>query len=129
MLRVESNIRRNDLMRRGYGERVVDRAIDDIEKAEAKRAWQLITEYLERVLRHPTGFYESNVTYHKYADGWTVDDNGVVYGPWLEGVGSRNHNSRFKGYSHFRRAQQRMARESFQIADRMLDREMQRYFG
>ena len=31
-------------------------------------------------------------------------DSGVVYGPWLEGVGSRNETSRFKGYRMFRKA-------------------------
>lgn len=36
-----------------------------------------------------------------------VDDSGVIYGPWLEGVGSRNFpNTRFKGYAMFRRATQ-----------------------
>ncbi len=35
-----------------------------------------------------------------------VDDSGVIYGPWLEGVGSRNRTTRFKGYSMFRRATQ-----------------------
>lgn len=36
-----------------------------------------------------------------------VDDSGVIYGPWLEGVGSRNFpNTRFRGYAMFRRAVQ-----------------------
>ncbi|MET0916717.1 MAG: hypothetical protein ABWY81_11025 [Jiangellaceae bacterium] len=36
-----------------------------------------------------------------------VNDGGVIYGPWLEGVGSRNApKTRFKGYSMFRRAAQ-----------------------
>lgn len=36
-----------------------------------------------------------------------VTDNGVIYGPWLEGVGSRNFpKTRFKGYAMFRRATQ-----------------------
>lgn len=36
-----------------------------------------------------------------------VDDSGVIYGPWLEGTGSRNFpNTRFKGYAMFRRATQ-----------------------
>lgn len=36
-----------------------------------------------------------------------VDDSGVIYGPWLEGVGSRNYpTTRFRGYAMFRRATQ-----------------------
>lgn len=32
----------------------------------------------------------------------TIDDSKLVYGPWLEGVGSRNQTTRFKGYATFR---------------------------
>lgn len=34
-----------------------------------------------------------------------ISDGGVIYGPWLEGVGSRNDTTRFKGYGAFRRVQ------------------------
>lgn len=37
-----------------------------------------------------------------------LTDSGVVYGPWLEGVGSRNATTRFKGYASFRRVGQWM---------------------
>lgn len=43
-----------------------------------------------------------------------VHDSGVVYGPWLEGVGSRNQKSRFKGYAMFRNARQKL--EKIKIA-------------
>ena len=32
----------------------------------------------------------------------TIDDSRLVYGPWLEGVSSRNESTRFKGYATFR---------------------------
>lgn len=32
-----------------------------------------------------------------------IDAGNVVYGPWLEGVGSRNQSTRFKGYRMFRK--------------------------
>jgi len=35
-----------------------------------------------------------------------IDDGEVVYGPWLEGVSSRNRATRFKGYRMFRRTKQ-----------------------
>ena len=35
-----------------------------------------------------------------------ITDGGMVYGPWLEGIGSRNETSRFKGYSSFRKTAQ-----------------------
>ena len=37
-----------------------------------------------------------------------INDSNVVYGPWLEGVGSRNQQTRFKGYAMFRRATQQL---------------------
>jgi hypothetical protein len=37
-----------------------------------------------------------------------VDDSNVIYGPWLEGVGSRNEKTRFKGYFTFRKAAQKL---------------------
>lgn len=37
-----------------------------------------------------------------------ITDSNVVYGPWLEGVGSRNRTTRFKGYAMFRKAYQQL---------------------
>lgn len=36
--------------------------------------------------------------------GWLIWDQNLIYGAWLEGVGSRNRTTRFKGYASFRRA-------------------------
>jgi hypothetical protein len=52
-----------------------------------------------------------------------VHDDGVIYGPWLEGTGSRNAPvTRFPGYGSFRRASQQLDREIGGIADRILTR-------
>jgi hypothetical protein len=40
----------------------------------------------------------------------------ATYGPWLEGTGSRNETTRFKGYHSFRRAAQQLDREALSIA-------------
>ena len=39
-----------------------------------------------------------------------IHDSKVVYGPWLEGVSSRNQTTRFKGFSAFRNAKQQLGR-------------------
>ena len=63
-----------------------------------------------------TGHYRRNVhgemtsTLHG-----KVHDSGVVYGPWLEGVGSRNASSRFRGYAMFRNARQRLEGRKLEI--------------
>jgi len=47
-----------------------------------------------------------------------ISDSGVVYGPWLEGVGSRNQATRFKGYAIFRRTRDKLQRLSRDILDK-----------
>ncbi len=45
--------------------------------------------------------------------GYEVHDSGIVYGPWLEGVGSRNFPvTRFRGYSMFRKVRDELSRKA-----------------
>ena len=55
-----------------------------------------------------------------------ITDGGCVYGPWLEGVGSRNATTRFKGYSFFRKTSQWLQKEVVNIANKALKRLVQR---
>lgn len=61
-----------------------------------------------------TGYYRRSV--HGQLRGRLhaeVNDSGVVYGPWLEGVSRRNERSRFKGYAMFRRAHEKLERNAY----------------
>lgn len=51
-----------------------------------------------------------------------VHDSNVVYGPWLEGVSSRNDRSRFKGYAMFRNAFQKLEKMAGEFLDRAIRR-------
>ncbi len=63
-----------------------------------------------------TGNYRRNINGEILANGnGLVHDNNVVYGPWLEGVSSRNASTRFKGYHMFRNAQQKVDRRKGRI--------------
>jgi hypothetical protein len=86
----------------------------------ARWAEQEVHRVLEQVLRNPTGYYQSQVRVNLVSnDSFAITDGGVVYGPWLEGVGSRNYPvTRFHGYSTFRRVAQRVE----QRADRTFAR-------
>lgn len=53
--------------------------------------------------RASTGNYRRNISGSVSQLRAVISDGGVVYGPWLEGVGSRNQSTRFKGYFSFRR--------------------------
>jgi hypothetical protein len=63
----------------------------------------MVLDRLEVVLQNPSGYYESQIQTERVSDGWEVNDSRrVLYGPWLEGTGSRNASTRFKGYRTFR---------------------------
>lgn len=47
--------------------------------------------------RHPTGRFASKLDMRSYRHGAVVAAP-LIYGPWLEGSGSRNRKSRFPGY-------------------------------
>jgi len=50
-----------------------------------------------------------------------IHDSNVIYGPWLEGVGSRNSSTRFRGYSMFRNARQQLDREAGRMLQHRID--------
>lgn len=75
---------------------------------------------LRVVLRNPTGYYQSRIVTDRATTGNRIHDSGVVYGPWLEGTGSRNKTTRFKGYSTFRRVAQVLELKAGEIAEHRL---------
>lgn len=50
-----------------------------------------------------------------------VTTSNATYGPWLEGAGSRNLTTRFKGYHGFRQAGQELNAQASQIAQDALE--------
>ncbi len=85
----------------------LDRAVYDV-GSQGLANWQL---NLDRSIKHPTPYYETQVTVQRAATDVVVHDRGIVYGPWLEGVGSRNRTTRFKGYFSLRKAVQELRRQ------------------
>lgn len=69
-------------------------------------ALEQVQHNLDGSLKNPTPYYETQINVAGYMTDRVVNDRGVVYGPWLEGTGSRNATTRFKGYASFRRAAQ-----------------------
>jgi hypothetical protein len=88
-----------------------------------------VRTHLARVLKHPTGYYQSNIRHDRVGADMVVHDHGVVYGPWLEGTGSRNQTTRFKGYATFRRTTQQLQGKADTIAARALARLIERLHG
>lgn len=80
---------------------------------------------LNRDIKHPTPYYETQINIRPVAQDLSINDRGVIYGPWLEGTSSRNQATRFKGYAAFRKA----FNEAKQYAQLMTDRIVTRYLG
>jgi hypothetical protein len=95
-------------------------ALDDIEKDVAQQAYANVMTNLEGSIQHPTPYYETQVIAQNMATSWVVHDRGIIYGPWLEGTGSRNRTTRFKGYASFRKAAQKTEAEAVPIAEHAL---------
>lgn len=87
----------------GRAEREVDQAADEWEQRLAILGASMVRTNLNSVLRVQTPYYRLQVEASAEPPGWKIADGGVIYGPWLEGTGSRNRTTRFKGYATFRR--------------------------
>ncbi len=93
-------------------------------------AVDLVVALLEAVLQHPTGYYQSKIKAHRQTTHTIIDDGRVVYGPWLEGTGSRNYPvTRFRGYHTFRRAGQILPEKAHAIARRNVSRAVRELGG
>jgi hypothetical protein len=87
-----------------------DKLVRDMQQTVADHALVEWESDLEAAIRHSTPVYQlfPRVEQRDYDvavnDGWGVTNN-LPYGPWLEGVGSRNSPvTRFPGYHALRTA-------------------------
>lgn len=100
------------------------REIDEaIEQDAAEWAEDQIRDLFHATFRHPTGYYESHVHISNSKGDVEIGDGGQagpVYGPWLEGVGSRNITTRFKGYHTFRKVTTMLEERIVAIGERIL---------
>jgi hypothetical protein len=87
----------------GRADKAVHDYVQDWERSVARRARDRWVSLLKSTIRNPTPHYWNQIDAIPAGGGWKVWDRMVVYGPWLEGTGSRNRTSRFKGYWNFRK--------------------------
>lgn len=101
----------------------IGRLLDDCRHEVAAQASAYVHTILDQRIQHPTPYYETQITTTDRADTTVVHDRGVVYGPWLEGVGSRNFpRTRFRGYAAFRTATQQVERDVPRLCRAVVDR-------
>ncbi|QMP84399.1 hypothetical protein HUN42_00021 [Streptomyces phage Dagobah] len=103
--------------------RYFDDFADDLEQEGAQWALDHIKDTYHTHFKEPTGYYESHVRVRREFGAHVVTDgghSGPVYGPWLEGVGSRNFPAtRFRGYHAFRKASEALQRRIGDMGDRL----------
>lgn len=110
----------------GRAERAMQDAADDAREDIAEFAETHVLTLMGMAFRNPTGYYESRVTTSRLSgDTSRVHDQGVVYGAWLEGVGSRNSPvTRFPGYWHWKRTKALVAARGPAIAEQAVRRRL-----
>ena len=97
------------------GERLARSALaSSIRHHSTGRAEAAITE-TDKTRAYQTGKYTMPVTVD--IDEEVVTSDLASYGPWLEGTGSRNETTHFKGYFSFRLASQALDAAAGDIAD------------
>lgn len=94
----------------------IQQACDETERRVAIIGASMIRSELNQVLRTQTPYYRLQNEARPDQPGWQIWDRGVIYGPWLEGTGSRNRTTRFKGYATYRRMTQHIDRRAGVIA-------------
>ncbi len=99
------------------------RLVVQMNEVLAQEAMNRILDRLGRVLKNPTGYYESRIAIERRAVYRGVTDQRVRYGGWLEGVDPRNRTTRFKGYHTFRDIKREINRDK----ERIIRPAMRRY--
>lgn len=107
----------------GQAAHAVREFTDEIEQDGAEWALSNIKQTYHTHFKIPTGYYESHVKISNLGGDPVVNDGGIIaYGPWLEGVGSRNNTTRFRGYHAFRKAAMRLEARFGHMGESLMNR-------
>ena len=122
MLEVHATINMDGPLYDGRAERAMSDFAEAAVDAVAEQGFADIGFTLIRVLKHPTGYYQSRIRNRQLGPTTRVlYDDRVIYGAWLEGVGSRNTPvTRFEGYFTFRRVAMGLRRKAKPLAEQTL---------
>jgi hypothetical protein len=107
----------------GRADQAAREAVLEAERTVATLGAAMVRNTLDLSLKTQTPYYRLQVRATREPPGHIIHDNGVIYGPWLEGTGSRNYPvTRFKGYASFRRTAQRLQARAMVIAENAVHR-------
>ncbi len=106
----------------GVAQEHVDVMLDEILQEVGDYALYQWRMNLEDSWREATGAYLAQTNLAHRENSLVTNDHGSLYGPWLEGTGSRNPETRFKGYAAARRATQTVQRKTKQLGQPYVDK-------
>lgn len=94
----------------------------DAAREIAEMAEETWVRNLQGSIRNPTPYYWTRIDTRPLGHArFEIHDHDIVYGPWLEGTGSRNApNSIFPGYRALARAKEQSRRRRGGVARRVL---------
>ncbi len=112
----------------GRADLALGQACRESERRIAILGASMVRTFLNRVLRVQTPFYRMQVEAEPEAPGWKIWDQDVIYGPWLEGTGSRNRTTRFKGYFTFRTIAAQLQARAAAVCEHVITTYQARWF-
>jgi hypothetical protein len=110
----------------GRADAAMVQILDEARQEVAQQGLADVQLNLDTSIRHPTPYYETQIMTERAGEAYVVHDRGIVYGPWLEGVGSRNRSTRFKGYFSFRRATETLRQKAPALVEVVVKRNLGR---
>lgn len=111
----------------GVAEQAMRKLSEEVQRTVAVYAEDTWQSFMDASFRHPTGRYQSHVNIARDGNDLVVNDgwpgSGLKYGPWLEGVGSRNSPvTKFPGYFSLRRAAAKVNHEVTEVTAPIVDK-------
>lgn len=109
----------------GRAERAAQDAVEDIVSEISREGQNRLVGKMALTFRHPTPYYWTQVWTRRMTPTLAIVNDArsgtpMIYGPWLEGTGSRNKISRFKGYWIWRSVRQFLQGEAEGFGRRIL---------
>ena len=98
----------------------INRFIEELKDQVASEGRSMIQTRLPEVIKRYTGRYARSITIASLDKDRVIEGSNIIYGAWLEGIGSRNYPvTRFKGYHTFKQTAKVLSGQVTVIADRL----------
>ncbi len=110
----------------GRAKQALKDACEESERSIARLGAVVMRTFLNTVLKKQTPHYRLRMEAVSSHPGWKVWDQKCIYGPWLNGTGSRNRTTRFKGYAHLRYTYQKMREKAEKLCAEIVRSYMER---